>query len=1055
MEATTTQHANAHGSYIHITQIQGDGNTVVQGEHALQLRTLEHVRPKGKPQSPAAFLQSQRCSIPCEGREPQFDLLFDWLHAPAPPLSVRTFTGRGGSGKTRLALELLDRLEKQNGEDGKIPWQAGFLDAEDLAFLVSHHAAAGWHWTCPTLIVVDYAASLGPNLAKWLKALAYNDTPEDAPSLRILLLERHADLESGWYKKLANSTELTGSEIRLLELFDQPHPEPLPPLEDRTIQRRILEKTLTEWQAVSGEDVPEVPSEGLEEGLAKKDLADPLPLMMAAFAAMDCGFGPALALSRIDLAKDLAAREHQLLRRFSEEPLFMLGAACITACKALPRKTVVILIEEACKWPGLRGNHPSATTTAAALADAFPLKGETKTRLTATWPDIIAEAFTLRLLRDPLFENNAQNTIQTMATHAPGETMDFLFRAVQDFAHIGLTQEEGRDERPIQWFTALIQHAIDTSQITLLQHAERALSETSISLTHLRVEILQALLEHLEGTPENSPERARLLNNLTNSLSGLGKHEEALDAAQQACTIREALASERPDAFRPDWATSLNNLASRLRELGKLEDALDAVQKGCGIYETLAHERPDAFRHHWAMSLNNLAAVLSELGKREAALDAAQRACALCEAVACERPDAFRHHWAMSLNNLAAVLSELGKRKAALDTAQQACDLYEALSRERPDAFRHLWATSLNNLAVNLGDMGKREKALDAARQACMIREALASEQPDAFQPKWAMSLINLANSLSDLGKREEALDVAQQACDLYEVLASEQPDAFRPDWAMSLNNLGTMLSDMGNPEEALDAAQQANNLYEILATEWPDAFLPECAMSFNNLGTMLSEQGGHEEALEMAQKACALYEALACERPDVFTPDCAMSLDNLGNRLSDVGKREEALEAAQKACALYEALSRERPDAFRHYWAMSLNNLGNRLREVGKHEEALETAQQSCAIREALARERPDAFTPDLAVTLGTLSLVYRSMQQHAAAAESALRGVRVVLPALARYPQAHAELTAALCREYMQSAEAAGLDLERDVLEEVGRILEPLRAAAETAAD
>ena len=64
-----------------------------------------------------------------------------------------------------------------------------------------------------------------------------------------------------------------------------------------------------------------------------------------------------------------------------------------------------------------------------------------------------------------------------------------------------------------------------------------------------------------------------------NRLSGLGRREDALAAAQEATDLYRRLAAERLDAFRPDLAMSLNSLGAMLSDLGRREDALAAAQE--------------------------------------------------------------------------------------------------------------------------------------------------------------------------------------------------------------------------------------------------------------------------------------------------------------------------------------------------------------------------------------------------------------------------------------------------------------------------------------------
>ena len=55
---------------------------------------------------------------------------------------------------------------------------------------------------------MDYAAASATSLRKWLEVLARR-RPGDKP-LRLLLLERHADREAGWWSDLTRPGGLSG-----------------------------------------------------------------------------------------------------------------------------------------------------------------------------------------------------------------------------------------------------------------------------------------------------------------------------------------------------------------------------------------------------------------------------------------------------------------------------------------------------------------------------------------------------------------------------------------------------------------------------------------------------------------------------------------------------------------------------------------------------------------------------------------------------------------------------------------------------------------------------
>jgi hypothetical protein len=107
-------------------------------------------------------------------------------------ISIRVITGGAGSGKTRLALEFCDALVEHG-------WDAGFVTDAELTRFATQQNLSTWGWARPTLIVVDYAAARAQVLHRWLVELAENPGNTKKP-LRVLLLERDADPEQGWWE---------------------------------------------------------------------------------------------------------------------------------------------------------------------------------------------------------------------------------------------------------------------------------------------------------------------------------------------------------------------------------------------------------------------------------------------------------------------------------------------------------------------------------------------------------------------------------------------------------------------------------------------------------------------------------------------------------------------------------------------------------------------------------------------------------------------------------------------------------------------------------------
>jgi hypothetical protein len=76
---------------------------------------------------------------------------------------------------------------------------------------------------------------------------------------------------------------------------------------------------------------------------------------------------------------------------------------------------------------------------------------------------------------------------------------------------------------------------------------------------------------------------AASLNNLANILSALGQRDEALTVAEEAVSLYRTLATQRPEAFRPNLAISLGVLASCLDALARREEGLAANAEAIGM----------------------------------------------------------------------------------------------------------------------------------------------------------------------------------------------------------------------------------------------------------------------------------------------------------------------------------------------------------------------------------------------------------------------------------------------------------------------------------------
>jgi len=857
------QKASTSGNHNTIVQIIGNGNTtVIRGADKLMFSLDTASEVSGTFVRDIDLLNPKLRSIELIGRENDFHSLHKWLDDDVR-ISVRAITGRGGAGKTRLAIEIMHAKLKNE-------WQVGFLSSENLSRYTDRTDAHTLVWNLPSLITIDYASACTGQLKILLNELAnHPEREKSGHPLRILLLERDADPNQGWFADLLPGGWDREKVESIFESPFQPHPLTAIRSDDR---RAVIREVFDIAPSRSQKTPPRIPDPGenlaFDHQISRDVFRDPLTLMMAALVALDAnhnGLMSALSLSRTDLAERLALREFDRIRRFApSEGDESHALAHVAACAVMVggfehREDLNKLTREECEALS-RTYTGGIGSLVSHLADALT----SETHIGRMVPDILAEAFVLKVFTNSRLcdEHMCKDAVLRTIERKPESALPFIMRLIQDFSE--------QHPHSLSWLGALIDKKKDNTP--WLFRIEQSLPNQTMALRELAARVDDLLLKSIN--PSESPNvYAGISNNLANRLSDLGRREEALIPAQRAVQLYEQLALSNPDAFLPDLAGSLNNLALTLSSLGKRDDALVPAQRAVEIHEQLASSNPDAFLPYLAMSLNNLANMLSDLGRMEEALVPAQRAVDIREQLASSNPDAFLPGLAASLNNLALTLSSLGKREEALIHAQRAVGIQEQLASSNPDAFLPGLARSLNNLALTLSSLGRMEEALAQAQRAVDIRESLASSNPDAFLPDLATSLNNLANFLSDLGRREEALVPAQRAVQLYEQLALSNPDAFLPDLAGSLNNLANRLSDLGRREEALVQAQRAVDIREQLALSNPDAFLPDLARSYGSLSRILMQSERYADASKVFHSGIeALFEPFK-RYPQAFAP--------------------------------------------------------------------------------------------------------------------------------------------------------------------------------------
>ena len=646
--------------------------------------------------SVARMMRASSSPVPFEDRSRILKGLVSWAHRTDRFL-VQIIGGAGGTGKTRLGIELCRQLSTTSEEETP-GWKTGFLKnkASDGAIksLTSLSEAR--------LVVVDYAESRREQVATLLRACISSDST--AP-IRIVLLVRKprsyiADDRgaAAW----VNAVRPDNDEA-IDQLLDEAENTVL--LLDRSPlklkDRESLFRQATNVFAVSQ----------LDHGIDSKiDLSGDLyeqPLMIIIAAYLHEVGGERNLTTETEMFESILHHEakywqhsaqEQRLKLTDDELAELVAVATLTGVAGTNEATRVLALipnnspreaERSREWLTKLYQHDSSVFWGPLEPDRL---GEhlVATRL-ARYPGVLEWALTPS--RDP------EQLVRPLTVIARAAGSDAKFRHVVsqtiNESIVGLTQRA-------------IDIANDPHQYDIPSILPDALSGVVQSFSS-EIEI-----EDLRRVSNMLPEHNHLLSGF---------------AAQVSATLVESyrtLAEANPAAYLPDLAISLNNLGMMLSELGLRKEALPPTQEAVDIRRALAETNPAAYLPYLAMSLNNLGARLSELGLRKEALPPTQEAVDLRRVLAEANPAAYLPDLAMSLNNLGAMLSELGLRKEALPPTQEAVDIRRVLAEIFPAVCLPALSRSLRLLEYILTSLERNEEAHEIKQELEDIRQKLA-----------------------------------------------------------------------------------------------------------------------------------------------------------------------------------------------------------------------------------------------------------------------------------------------------------------------------------------
>ena len=338
------------------------------------------------------------------------------------------------------------------------------------------------------------------------------------------------------------------------------------------------------------------------------------------------------------------------------------------------------------------------------------------------------------------------------------------------------------------------------------------------------------------ATTTDPAERARVHTIHGFRLNLAGHYDLALDANTKALQIYQELlagVAERTTPHLVDGiavaqlvdgiAQTLDNQCNTLSNLGRGQEALDAAFQAVAIRRIRAADVGTTtfeLDRDLAISLNALSVVLMNLGRLQQALDILVEVLEISRRLAATDPVTSDLFAARALSNLSGTLLDLRAAPGRPDPASQAVPILRRLATTDPARFEPELASALSNLGIMQGG----QDGLTAIAEGIAIWRRLTTTNPAKFEPNLARGLHNLGKRQAELGRSLEAVANTTEAAEIRRRLAQANPAKFGPDLANTLQSLAEQRSAAGSPD-ASDAWAEAIITGLRLSADHPDAF--------------------------------------------------------------------------------------------------------------------------------------------------------------------------------------------------------------------------------------
>jgi tetratricopeptide (TPR) repeat protein len=452
----------------------------------------------------------------------------------------------------------------------------------------------------------------------------------------------------------------------------------------------------------------------------------------------------------------------------------------------------------------------------------------------------------------------------------------------------------------------LLRHLLEAERaLEALPVLERALEYVA---ARFHASFAAPFLERVAAAFERATPAARvsIAMRLWSAYERLGSRSDQLRVLDMASTL----------ATRVDDAALRSRI--HVHRAGSFWYAGDYAQADTEARAGLELARAAGDRRLEATSLHTLGAVAFRRGEPEVA------ATELREALRIRRETGDRRGEASTLQALALVMPGTGHEADVLPTMEQALAIWREVGERRGES------AVLMNIGTRLVDLARFDEGMP------YLERAIAGHRETGALPSEALALANLGHAYEVVGRFDAARDAWRRALGLFVDLGDPHGEA------AVRTMLGTALGAEGHHTEAREQLESA------VALAWKRGAKAKVSAAHRELGSLLHRMGQKDEGWEHLERALTL------EREARNVSSRMATLGAMGYAALADGRPERA------AGYLAEAL----PDARRSTGAAAgliLARLARARRALGQDAEAQELAKEALARLEGSTHVSPD----------------------------------------------------------------------------------------------